>query len=113
MHNILDAYNARFGTSRAVSGDGRADGLAREAQAWAGRAIAEAALPRSKPTNSARAARHHHGGQGPIGVCALITPWNWPLNQIVCKVAPAIAAGCTVVLKPSEIAPIAASSLPR
>ncbi|RWK45499.1 MAG: aldehyde dehydrogenase family protein, partial [Mesorhizobium sp.] len=44
----------------------------------------------------------------PIGVCALITPWNWPLNQIVCKVAPAIAAGCTVVLKPSEIAPISA-----
>ena len=42
----------------------------------------------------------------PIGVCALITPWNWPLNQIVCKVAPALAAGCTVVLKPSEIAPI-------
>jgi aldehyde dehydrogenase (NAD+) len=42
----------------------------------------------------------------PIGVCGLITPWNWPLNQIVCKVAPAIAAGCTVVLKPSEIAPI-------
>jgi aldehyde dehydrogenase (NAD+) len=41
-----------------------------------------------------------------IGVAALITPWNWPLNQIVCKVAPAIAAGCTVVLKPSEIAPI-------
>ena len=41
-----------------------------------------------------------------IGVCALITPWNWPLNQIVCKVAPAIAAGCTMVLKPSEIAPI-------
>lgn len=41
-----------------------------------------------------------------IGVCALITPWNWPLNQIVCKVAPAIAAGCTVILKPSEIAPL-------
>lgn len=42
----------------------------------------------------------------PIGVCGLITPWNWPINQIVCKVAPALAAGCTVVLKPSEIAPI-------
>jgi len=41
-----------------------------------------------------------------IGVVGLITPWNWPLNQIVCKVAPAIAAGCTMVLKPSEIAPI-------
>jgi aldehyde dehydrogenase (NAD+) len=42
----------------------------------------------------------------PIGVCALITPWNWPLNQIACKVAPALAAGCTMVLKPSEIAPL-------
>ncbi|HEV7386321.1 MAG TPA: aldehyde dehydrogenase family protein, partial [Phenylobacterium sp.] len=41
----------------------------------------------------------------PIGVCAFITPWNWPLNQIVCKVAPAIATGCTMVLKPSEVAP--------
>ncbi|HEY5006539.1 MAG TPA: aldehyde dehydrogenase family protein, partial [Caulobacteraceae bacterium] len=41
----------------------------------------------------------------PIGVCALITPWNWPLNQIACKVAPALATGCTMVLKPSEIAP--------
>ncbi len=40
-----------------------------------------------------------------IGVCALITPWNWPLNQIACKVAPALAAGCTMVLKPSEVAP--------
>ncbi len=42
----------------------------------------------------------------PIGVCGLITPWNWPLNQIVCKVAPALAAGCTMVLKPSEVAPL-------
>lgn len=41
----------------------------------------------------------------PIGVCAFITPWNWPVNQIACKVAPAIATGCTMVLKPSEIAP--------
>ena len=41
----------------------------------------------------------------PVGVCGMITPWNWPLNQIACKVAPALAAGCTMVLKPSEIAP--------
>lgn len=41
----------------------------------------------------------------PIGPCALITPWNWPVNQVVVKVAPALAAGCTMVLKPSEIAP--------
>ncbi len=42
----------------------------------------------------------------PIGVCGLITPWNWPLNQIVCKVAPALAAGNTMILKPSELAPL-------
>ncbi|HAJ47996.1 MAG TPA: aldehyde dehydrogenase family protein [Alphaproteobacteria bacterium] len=42
----------------------------------------------------------------PVGVCGFITPWNWPINQIVCKVAPALAAGCTMVLKPSEIAPV-------
>jgi len=42
----------------------------------------------------------------PAGVCGLITPWNWPANQIACKVAPALACGCTMVLKPSEIAPL-------
>jgi aldehyde dehydrogenase (NAD+) len=42
----------------------------------------------------------------PIGVCGLITPWNWPVNQIACKVLPALAAGCTMVLKPSEVAPL-------
>lgn len=41
----------------------------------------------------------------PIGVCGLITPWNWPLNQIACKVYPALATGCTMILKPSEVAP--------
>ena len=44
----------------------------------------------------------------PIGVCGLITPWNWPVNQISCKVAPALAVGCTMVLKPSEVAPLSA-----
>jgi len=44
----------------------------------------------------------------PIGVCGLITPWNWPINQIALKVIPALATGCTMVLKPSEIAPISA-----
>ena len=42
----------------------------------------------------------------PIGVCAFITPWNWPANQIMCKVAPALAVGCTMVLKPSEVTPL-------
>ena len=53
-----------------------------------------------------------HGGSilrdEPIGVCALITPWNWPINQVVVKVAPALAAGCTIVLKPSEYSPLSA-----
>ncbi|WP_373184902.1 aldehyde dehydrogenase family protein [Halopseudomonas sp.] len=44
----------------------------------------------------------------PIGVCGLITPWNWPMNQMTCKVAPALATGCTMVLKPSEVAPLSA-----
>ena len=46
----------------------------------------------------------------PVGVCRLITPWNWPVNQIACKVLPALAAGCTMVLKPTEIAPLNAVS---
>jgi aldehyde dehydrogenase (NAD+) len=49
-----------------------------------------------------------HVRREPIGVCALITPWNWPLYQITAKVAPALAAGCTVVLKPSELSPFTA-----
>ncbi|MBJ7556854.1 aldehyde dehydrogenase family protein [Marinomonas spartinae] len=44
----------------------------------------------------------------PIGVCGFITPWNWPMNQIACKVAPALACGCTIVLKPSEMTPLSA-----
>ncbi len=44
----------------------------------------------------------------PVGVVGMITPWNWPINQISCKVAPALAAGCTIVLKPSEVAPLSA-----
>ncbi len=45
----------------------------------------------------------------PVGVCALITPWNWPMNQVAAKVAPALLAGCTVVLKPSEQSPLSAA----
>jgi aldehyde dehydrogenase (NAD+) len=46
--------------------------------------------------------------QEPVGVCALITPWNWPMNQVAAKVVPALAAGCTMVLKPSEYSPFSA-----
>jgi aldehyde dehydrogenase (NAD+) len=47
----------------------------------------------------------------PIGVCGLITPWNWPINQVCAKVVPALAAGCTVILKPSELSPLSAQIL--
>jgi len=49
---------------------------------------------------------NNHISYEPIGVCGLITPWNWPINQIALKVVPALATGCTMLLKPSEIAPI-------
>jgi len=51
---------------------------------------------------------NNHINYEPIGVCGLITPWNWPINQIALKVVPAFATGCTMILKPSEIAPISA-----
>ncbi|MEM8797875.1 MAG: aldehyde dehydrogenase family protein [Pseudomonadota bacterium] len=47
----------------------------------------------------------------PVGVCGLITPWNWPMNQVMLKVAPALATGCTMVLKPSELSPLSAMLL--
>ncbi|GLK86361.1 aldehyde dehydrogenase family protein [Ancylobacter defluvii] len=108
LKRILAAYNERFeDIARAVSQEmGAPLSFARDAQAWAGRAHIEATIKAFETYEFSE----HRGStmviKEPIGVCALITPWNWPLNQIACKVAPAIAAGCTVVLKPSEIAPI-------
>jgi aldehyde dehydrogenase (NAD+) len=79
---------------------------AREAQVWAGQVHLQSTIAAAKAfawEESRGATQIVREG---IGVCALITPWNWPMNQIVCKVAPALAAGCTMVLKPSEIAPL-------
>ncbi len=108
LESLLAAYNARGeDLARAVSQEmGAPLAFAREAQVWAGRVHLEATIRALRGYEFSR----RRGGslivEEPIGVAALITPWNWPLNQIVCKVAPALAAGCTVVLKPSEIAPI-------
>lgn len=108
LERILAAYNERFeDIAQAVSREmGAPISFARESQAWAGRAHLEATIAAFKSFEFSEQRGTTHIVREPIGVCALITPWNWPLNQIVCKVAPAIAAGCTVVLKPSEIAPI-------
>ena len=80
--------------------------LASTAQAFAGLGhIAEAAKV-LKTYAFTEDLGEHRVVKEPIGVCGLITPWNWPLNQVSCKVAPAIAVGCTMILKPSEIAPL-------
>lgn len=108
LRRILELYNERYeDIAQAVSQEmGSPITFAREAQAWAGQVHMEATIKALEEYEF----EHQRGAtrvvQEAIGVVGLITPWNWPLNQIVCKVAPAIAAGCTMVLKPSEIAPI-------
>jgi aldehyde dehydrogenase (NAD+) len=108
LNKILEIYNRRGeDIARAVSDEmGAPMAWARDAQVWAGRVHLEATIKALEAFEF----EHQRGSsrilKEGIGVVAMITPWNWPLNQIVCKVAPAIAAGCTMVLKPSEIAPI-------
>jgi aldehyde dehydrogenase (NAD+) len=108
LRRILEIYNERAeDIAMAVSDEmGAPLAWARDAQTWAGRVHLEATIAALEGYEF----EHQRGStrivKEAIGVAALITPWNWPLNQIVCKVAPAIAAGCTMVLKPSEIAPI-------
>ncbi|MBV1880362.1 MAG: aldehyde dehydrogenase family protein [Pseudomonadales bacterium] len=113
LQKVLAGYQQRLGDiGKAISAEmGAPKGLANAAQAPAGMAHLMSAIEilKNYPFEERR------GGTNlvkePIGVCALITPWNWPINQIAAKVAPALAAGCTVVLKPSEIAPIDAAIL--
>ena len=80
-------------------------GLAKHAQAASGTQHIAAAIEALKSYEFEERIGSAMVIKEPIGVCGLITPWNWPMNQIAVKVAPAIAAGCTMVLKPSEIAP--------
>ncbi|MGL4962417.1 MAG: aldehyde dehydrogenase family protein [Inquilinus sp.] len=108
LRRVLEIYNERFDdVAQAVSREmGAPLGFARAAQAWAGRGHLESTIAALEDYAFEQQRGSTRVVKEPVGVCALITPWNWPLNQIVCKVAPAIAAGCTMVLKPSEIAPI-------
>jgi len=84
-------------------------GFARDPQVWIGLAHLQQALEVLRDYNFARSQGSTRILREAAGVAALITPWNWPLNQIVVKVAPALATGCTMVLKPSEMTPISAS----
>jgi aldehyde dehydrogenase (NAD+) len=108
VKRILEVYNSRYEDfAQAMCTEmGAPIEWARGAQAWAGQVHLEATIKAAEEMAweySRGTTRIVHEG---IGVCALITPWNWPMNQIVCKVAPALIAGCTMVLKPSEIAPL-------
>ena len=82
--------------------------MAREAQAAAGPGHIEATIKAAQQLDWEVRIDGSNVVREPIGVCGLVTPWNWPINQILAKVAPAIAAGCTMVLKPSEQAPLSA-----
>lgn len=108
LRRILVEYEKRYeDIAQAVSQEmGAPIGFARDAQAAAGQGHLKATIEAFEAYEFTETRGTTTIVKEPIGVCALITPWNWPLNQIVCKVAPAIAAGCTMVLKPSEIAPI-------
>ncbi len=80
--------------------------LARNAQAASGPQHLKAAIEVLKTFEFEETIGTTRVMKEPIGPCALITPWNWPMNQVAVKVAPALAAGCTMVLKPSELAPL-------
>jgi aldehyde dehydrogenase (NAD+) len=82
--------------------------LATTAQAYTGQGHLEEALRVLRAFEFEEDLGEHRIFKEPIGVCGLITPWNWPINQVSCKVAPALAVGCTMVLKPSEVAPLSA-----
>ncbi len=110
MERILVAYKAHYGEiAQAISTEmGAPITLAKGGQAGIGVGHISAMIEVLKNFKF----EELHGTvrlvQEPVGVCALITPWNWPINQVAAKVVPALAAGCTMVLKPSEYSPFSA-----
>ncbi|WP_457300697.1 aldehyde dehydrogenase family protein [Phyllobacterium sp. P5_D12] len=111
LERLLAVYKSRIADmARAISSEmGAPITMALDEQAASGTGHIKAFIRSLKEFEFERPLNGHDTvrlAYEPIGVCGLITPWNWPMNQVVLKVVPAIAAGCTVILKPSEIAPI-------
>ncbi len=108
LEKIIEVYKTRIGDiAEVVTAEmGAPAGLAKAAQAPSGLGHFMSTLAALKDYEFEEQIGTTSVVSEPIGVCAFITPWNWPLNQIAAKVAPAIAAGCTMVLKPSEVAPL-------
>jgi aldehyde dehydrogenase (NAD+) len=111
LERICDIYQRRAAElARAISDEmGAPITLARQGHVPAGLTHIRQALSVLRDYSFDEVVNATRLTREPIGVCALITPWNWPLNQIGCKVGPALAAGCAVVLKPSELAPLSAT----
>ena len=113
LERLLKIYKKRFDEmANAISLEmGAPIDWSSSAQAASGQSHLEDFILRLKNYNFEKyfdPKSNNHISYEPIGVCGLITPWNWPINQIALKVIPALATGCTMILKPSEIAPISA-----
>jgi aldehyde dehydrogenase (NAD+) len=110
MERILAAYNARYDEiAAAISTEmGAPLTLAKGSQTRIGVGHISAMIEVLKTFKFEELHGRTRLVQEPVGVCALITPWNWPMNQVAAKVVPALAAGCTMVLKPSEYSPFSA-----
>lgn len=108
LERIAEIYKRRIGEiAEAIRLEmGAPIQLASTAQAYAGLGHIIEAAKVLKTYAFTEDMGEHRVVKEPIGVCGLITPWNWPLNQVSCKVAPALAVGCTMILKPSEVAPL-------
>lgn len=108
LEKIIEIYSRRMeDMAQAISAEmGAPITLAREAQAPSGIQHLASTLAVLRDFSFEQQLGNATVFKEPIGVCGLITPWNWPSNQIACKVAPALATGCTMVLKPSEVAPL-------
>jgi len=108
LQKIVEVYQKRYGDIvEAISREmGAPLGLSKNAQAAMGVAHLTTAMKVLKDFEFQKVQGTTAVVYEPVGVVGMITPWNWPINQIACKVAPALAAGCTMVLKPSEVAPI-------
>ena len=114
LERLMEIYKSRSEEmAQAISTEmGAPISLAKTAQVGSGAGHLKSTIRTAKAFAFERPLGDHAPGDmilyEPVGVCALITPWNWPMNQVMLKVAPALAAGCTVVLKPSELSPLSA-----
>ena len=110
LERIQAEYQKRFGDiAKAITEEmGAPASLAQRAQAPIGIAHIATGIQVLKTFQFEEDRGPTHLVKEPIGVCGMITPWNWPINQIACKVIPALATGCTMVLKPSEESPFSA-----